>query len=166
MIFQTKRLIIRHFTQNDFEAYFDMVGNSDVMRYVKKTLNLDEAKQELTKFIEYYDNEKIFFNIWAVEEKGSQQVVGLCGVYQNEDNEIEIAYRLRASFWGNGFGSEIAKGLLEYCFKEFKVEKLVAYVVKENIGSVKILEKEMNFITEFYNKKNGFVEYKFQINNR
>jgi len=163
MIFQTERLIVRQFTQKDFQAYFDMVGNQDVMRFVKKALNLEEAKKELSKFIDYYDDEKTFFKIWAVEEKESQQVVGLCGVYQNEDKEFEIAYRLRALFWEKGYGSEIANGLLKYCFSEYKMERLVAYVVKENIGSVKILEKEMHFVREFYSKKNGFVEYKFQI---
>jgi len=162
-IFTTKRLHTRPFTVNDLTEFYDMVGNTQVMQYIKKPLNLEEGKEELNRFINYYQDKKKFFHLWAVEEKESQELIGLCGVYKNEEEDYEIAYRFRTSFWGKGFGSEIAKGLLNHCFNELKIDKLVAYVIKENIGSVKILEKEMHFVSEFYSKKHLAVKLKYQI---
>ena len=162
-LFTTERLLTRHFSKKDLNAFFDMVGNPEVMRYVKKPLNFEESKNELNRFIGYYTDEESFFHLWAVVEKGSNEVVGLCGVYLNEKSEHEIAYRFRASFWGNGYGGEIAKGLLQYCFEEMKLKELTAYVIKGNKGSIKILEREMNFVEEYFSKKGNVFERKYRL---
>ena len=161
-LFQTERLFVRYFTKNDLDAFFDMVGNPKVMRYVKKPLSYEASIEELNRFIRYYE-EDIFFNIWAAVEKESDQLVGLCGVYLNDKSEHEIAYRLRESFWGNGYGGEIAEGLLQFCFEDMNLKKLTAYVIEGNIGSIKILEKEMNFVESFFSKKENVMERKYEL---
>jgi len=162
-LFNTSRLSIRYFTKKDLLDFFDMVGNPNVMRYIKQPLNFEESKLELEKFINFYESKETYFKIWAVEETKSEQVIGLCGVYINDRSEYEIAYRLRESFWSKGFGSEIAKGLLQYCFQEIGIEKLTAYVIKGNKGSIKILEKEMSFDKEFFSDKQKVVERKYHL---
>ncbi len=162
-LFETKRLSIRYLKKEDLAPFFDMQSNPNVMRYIKNHMNFEKSKQELERFINYYKDDKIFYNIWAVEDTDSNDFVGLCGVYKNEMFEYEIAYRLRECFWGKGFGREIAKGLIAYCFNKIELKELTAYVSKDNIGSIHILEKEMKCVKEFYSEKNG-IELKYIIN--
>lgn len=153
ILFETKRLIVRNLKGIDIDGFYDMQGNPNVMRHIKKTMNLTESKAELNRFIGYYHNKEVYFNIWAIEEKIDKTFVGICGVYKNQMSEFEIAYRLREKFWKKGIGGEIAKELIAYCFKNLKIDELTAYVHKENKGSVHILEREMVFQKEFYSKK-------------
>ncbi|MFK8007873.1 MAG: GNAT family N-acetyltransferase [Saprospiraceae bacterium] len=154
---------VRRLKAADEKPFFDMQGNLNVMRYIKKTMNFEESKKELNRFIGYYDDKKIYFKIWALEDAETAEFVGICGVYKNEKSEFEIAYRLRECFWGKGFGKEVAQGLIKHCFEKIKIEELTAYVIIGNIGSLKILESEMNFVEEFFCKKTNTTERKFQL---
>lgn len=153
MIFETDRLSIRKLKKCDIEGFYDMQSNPKVMQHVKKFMNRSESENELQKFINYYTNENCFFNIWAVEQKSNNNFIGICGVYENDKSEFEIAYRLREIYWKKGFGSEIAKNLIKYCFENENLHEISAYVRVQNYGSINILEKEMNFIEEFYCEK-------------
>lgn len=143
MIFETKRLIIRKFECNDLEAFYDMVGDPEVMRYIKPPLNYEQSKNELNRFMRYYKSSSDTFLIWAAIDKENEVLVGLCGYYLNNDREFEIAYRLRKRFWGKGMGKELAEGILDYLVRVIRAKKVVAYVSKNNMASVNILNKLM-----------------------
>ena len=143
MIFETERLIIRRLKVTDLDAFYDMQSNQNVMRHIKPTMNRLESQQELQRFIGYYADPAIYYNIWAVILKESKDLIGICGVYKNERSEYEIAYRLREFFWKKGFGSEIAKGLIKHCFSKTEIQELTAYVRAKNNGSIRILDEVM-----------------------
>ncbi|MEH7350866.1 GNAT family N-acetyltransferase [Gottfriedia acidiceleris] len=82
----------------------------------------------------------------AVSKSGTNQLIGTCAVIKNDSDEFEIGYRLAEEEWGNGYGSEIASLIEDYCFGIRKLNFIVATVEAKNIYSVKILEKKgINF---------------------
>jgi len=153
MKFKTKRLIIRKLKESDIDGFYDMQSNPNVMKHIKKHMNRNESELELQRFINYYTDKNTFFNIWVVEKILTNEFIGICGVYENDKSEFEIAYRLREKYWKKGFGNEIAKELINHCFEKEKLSEISAYVRIENSSSVNILEKEMEFVTEFYCEK-------------
>ncbi len=161
-IFETDRLFVRKLHRNDIADFHDMQGNPLVMKFIKPPMSLEESKKELNRFISYYNKEGSHFNIWAVIEKASDQFVGICGVYVNEKEEYEIAYRLREKYWGNGMGKEIATELIDYCFKILQYEEIVAYVSEQNTGSNKIAKQLMSFENEFYSEKDKCIELAYR----
>ncbi|WP_459209338.1 GNAT family N-acetyltransferase [Aquimarina rhabdastrellae] len=163
MLFATERLDIRKLQSTDIDSFYDMQRNPKVMQYIKKHMNRLESEKELARFISYDKDETKFFNIWAVTRKDDHEFIGICGVYKNDKSEFEIAYRLRELYWKKGYGREIATSLIRYCFDELKLNELTAYVHKENKGSVRILEKEMQFIEEFYDDKTHFYERVYKL---
>ena len=163
MIFETERLYVRKLQKSDIEGFYDMQSNPNVMQHIKQFMNRSESEMELERFINYYNNEDVFFKIWAVEEKNDNKFIGICGVYENEKNEFEIAYRLRELYWKRGFGKEIAKNLIHYCFDNFDLNELTAYVRLENKGSINILKKEMELVKEFFCKKVNLYEQVYQL---
>ncbi|MEW7278459.1 GNAT family N-acetyltransferase [Aquimarina sp. 2201CG1-2-11] len=163
MIFETERLVIRKLHTSDIKEFYDMQNNPKVMQYIKDTMNRHQSELELKRFIDYYTNDTLYYNIWAVEEKKEQILIGICGVYKNIRSEYEIAYRLRESYWQKGFGKEIAKSLINYCFLETNIDELTAYVRTQNKGSISILEKEMQFVSEFYCEKASTYERVYKL---
>ena len=122
-----------------------MQCNPNVMRYVKAPMTLLEAEGELDRFIGYYRDSSTFYKLWAVIRAADATFLGICGVYRNHRAEYEIAYRLRERYWGQGFGSEIGAGLIDYLFASTQLEVLTAYVHEHNTGSIAILERLMTF---------------------
>ena len=163
IIFTTDRLIIRQLTLENFVDFYTMQSNPKVMQYVKSPLNYDETKAELVKFIGYYSDPSKFYNIWAVTRVENNQFVGICGVYQNQQSDYEIAYRLTESAWGNRYGGEIAVSLIYHSLSKLNLQQLVAYVYAENIPSVKILDANMDFIEETKLESSGMMERKYSI---
>lgn len=156
-------MAVRQLEHSDFDAFYDMQGNDNVMRYVKDTLSYEEAKEELDRFIGYYDDNDRFFNAWAVIGKKSSHFLGMCGVYENEHGETEIFYRFRERYWGQGYGKEIAMRLIDYCTETLGLTDLTAYVDPRNIGSVKILEMRMRPVREFYSEKFKCIERVYKL---
>ena len=163
-IFHTDRFIIRRLVESDIEAFHDMQGNPHVMRYVKPAMTREESARELKRFMNYYDDADIQFDIWAIEQKSNNEFVGICGVYKNDQSETEIAYRLREAHWRRGIASEVTKGLIKYCFTYSDIDKLYAYVRLGNEGSIRILEMEMNFARQFYSEKGASEERLYMLN--
>lgn len=166
ILFETDRLMVRHFAKRDLDDFYDMQGNPAVMRFVKPPLTYEQTVEELDRFIGYYARRDLLYRIWAAVDKSTSALVGLCGVYLNDKEELEIAYRLREKHWGQGYGREIARGLIDYCFNTLQYDELVAYVAKDNVGSVKILQREMELWAEFYSRKDRWVEQIYRVSRK
>ena len=83
----------------------------------------------------------------------------------NDEGHDEIGYRLREQYWRKGYGTEIAAGLIDYCFNELKFSMLTADVNTENVPSVKILEKFMKPVREFYNENDQCTDRRYKVMN-
>jgi ribosomal-protein-alanine N-acetyltransferase len=165
IVFKTERLVVRKLTKEDIESFFIMQSSPTVMQFIKPTQNYEEAKNELAKFIGYYSNPDKLYNIWAITISETNRFIGICGVYQNQQSDFEIAYRLIETTWGFGYGSEITASLIQYSLQDLKIPQLVAYVYTENIPSVKILEKYMTFVKESVHQVTGKMGRKYVVTN-
>ncbi len=163
ILFETSRLSVRRLLDSDIDAFHDMQSNPKVMEFIKPAMTIEESQKELERFMGYYGNSELFFEIWAVLEKDSGEFVGICGVYTDETEEPQIAYRLRECFWGKGMGKEIATNLISYCFDSLGMEEIVAYVQSGNAGSIRILESLMTFEKEMYAERAAGMERKYRL---
>ena len=169
MIFKTPRLIVRRLTLGDLEPFHEMQANIRVMRYTTgKAMTMEENFEDLKKVIRHYDEPDNDFWVWAIvhEENNRELFVGTCAVVKNDQDEFEIGYRFLEKYWGNRFGTEITKGLIEHCLNTMKIETLYAYVHEDNKASIAILEKsKMRFIREQHFPEEGFTDRVYGIGN-
>jgi GrpB-like predicted nucleotidyltransferase (UPF0157 family)/GTPase SAR1 family protein len=81
----------------------------------------------------------------SVFEKESGAFIGQAGLFHigffDKQPEIEIGYRLYKKYWGKGYGTEVAKALINWGFKHLPVSKIVAFVHPDNTASQQILKK-------------------------
>jgi len=136
MIFKTERLRIRKLRPTDLTAFHAMQSDMRVMQYITgKITSLDASKAKLQKWIDSYQTRTMDWP-FAVELITSKTFIGLCGIIK--DNEV--GYRFTPEYWQKGYGTEILNGLIQYA-KKLQLKNLIAEVIIENKGSLKILQR-------------------------
>ncbi|PGS52261.1 hypothetical protein COC46_10225 [Bacillus sp. AFS041924] len=157
MMIKSNRLHIRKLKSDDLVHLHKLQSNANVMKYItNRPKTIDETEKELNKILQMYKQNNTDFVVLAVCKNDSNQFIGTCAVIKNEANEFEIGYRVVEEEWGNGFGSEIARLIEEYCFRNKKLKSIVASVESNNIYSVQILEKnKFTLILESIDDENG-----------
>lgn len=162
MIFETQRLQVRKLQAIDKDLFFKMMSNPNVMLPIpQKPMNKIESDQKFLDLLSGSNPRTI--NIWAVAEKEKNIFLGICGFLKNDEQDNEIAYRFIERHWGLGYGTEIAKGLIDYGFNQIHSTKIMADVNVVNTKSVKILEKFMIATKEFYNEKDQCTDRRYAI---
>jgi ribosomal-protein-alanine N-acetyltransferase len=162
IIFETTRLIVRKLQASDREAYFDMMGNPKVMNPLPRpAMSREESDAHFdTHLTPSVDSTT---QVWAVQTKTNDGLIGLAAFLKNDKNEDEIGYRLREQFWGTGYGTEICKGLIDYGLNVLQTTIITADVYAENTASVKILEKFFKFEEEFYNEEEACWDRRYKL---
>jgi RimJ/RimL family protein N-acetyltransferase len=67
--------------------------------------------------------------------------IGVVGVDWRQADAPELGYWLGVEHWGNGFGTEAARAVIDFTFEEFDIEQLIAGARVTNPASRNILEK-------------------------
>lgn len=150
VIIETDRLLLRTFTEDDTQLIYDLNLDPEVIRFTFDPVrDLDHAKEILIKVIlpQYalYNHGR-----WAVHLKSKLEFIGWCGLkYRVEDNEIDLGYRFKKDFWGQGYATEAAYASVKYGFEKLNLKRIVGRADPENIASCIVLEKcGLAFISE------------------
>ncbi len=164
--FETDRLLVRDLSIHDLDGFHQMQSDPKVLRYANGiATDRQQNELELRRCIDRYDAPENDFWIWAAVEKSNDQFAGTCALVPDHATtppDFEIGFRFIRSKWGQGFGHELANGLIQYCIEIRNVPSLVAYVDKRNVASVKILESSRLSLTEERIDANGDPELVFR----
>lgn len=161
IIFNTKRLIVRPLQEGDKEAFYDLMSNPKVMHPIpQETMDRDTSNFHFAKHLN--SGKMSDTKVWAIDLISGTEFIGIAAYLKNDHNEDEIGYRIREQFWGKGYGTEIAKGLIDYGFNKLKLDMVTADVNIENKRSVKILEKFFDRDIEFYNSEDKCIDRRYK----
>lgn len=140
-ILETERLILRELNENDAINFYELNLNPKVIKYTgdRAFKNVQEAKEFLENYKDYKKNG---FGRWAVISKQDQTFLGWCGLkYDDKRKETDIGFRFFEKYWNNGYATESAKACIDFGFKNLSQSKIVGRAMKQNIASIKVLEK-------------------------
>jgi RimJ/RimL family protein N-acetyltransferase len=144
MRIETGRLVIRTFEPRDSDAWITMFNDPEVSRYSvpDDTVATPELYQSVMQRRQTQERER-GYAMWAVEVKETGAWIGQCGVYLLEGTgpEVEIGYHYLPEYWNKGYGTEAAVAVLTYGFGPVDLDRVIALVVQENVGSWRIAEK-------------------------
>lgn len=145
-MFESNRLIYRKLEYNDFNLFYELYSDIKVMSYAY--LDRIETREEAFQ---------IFNNILTSQNhqgKGMQYVA----IIKNSDIEIglvdyeviinhecggiyEIGYFIKPEYWAQGFGTEMARSLINYLFTYSNMHKVIACCNSNNQVSENIMIK-------------------------
>jgi ribosomal-protein-alanine N-acetyltransferase len=152
-ILETHRLVLRRQTPEDLDSLWALYCDPDVVKYIPDApRTYEEAREEL----EWHQNghpKHPEFGLWATLHKETGQFIGRCGLLPwtiEGREEVEVAYLLAKTYWGQGLGTEAAQGIVRYAFEQLQLSRLVCMIDPDNLASQKVarnigmtLEKEM-----------------------
>ena len=138
MIIETERLFLREMKENDFDALYEVLAVSDIMRHYPYTFDESRVRNWIQRNMERY---RIFgFGLWAVCLKETGEMIGDCGLtMQLIDGEIkpEIGYHIRADKQRNGYAKEAAIAVRDWTFNNTPFQIVYSYMKYTNEPSVK-----------------------------
>jgi RimJ/RimL family protein N-acetyltransferase len=138
---ETPRLRLRPRTPADLDDCLAMDLDPSVARFIWGAPPDPEAHREVLRgrFAEGWPETG---GIWAVEERAAPGFLGWCGLFALEQTGlIEIGYRYRSEAWGRGIATEAAAWVLDYGFRGFEFDPIVAVSHPDNLASRRVLQK-------------------------
>lgn len=143
IIADTPRLRLRQFTPSDQPALLRVFGDPEVMRFGDGAQPPEYVDGWLTSCSHSY--ERRGYGPWAMVEKGSDEMIGYCGLFYYPDingrPEVEIGYRLARAWWGRGYATEAVTAARDYAFHTLGLPRLVALIDPTNTSSIRVAEK-------------------------
>ncbi|MCP1224674.1 GNAT family N-acetyltransferase [Sebaldella sp. S0638] len=143
------RIEIRKFTEEDFQEYFMLVSNADIMAMITgRALQREEAEKRFEKLL-CGNKEHESFGSFMVFEKETGDFIGYGKMVLDIENktEAETGYMLFPEYWGKGYATEITKLLMEKAEETAVLMKITAIIDPENTASRNVLLKN-GFVSE------------------
>ena len=153
-----KRLVLKRITEEDREALQEMACANNIYRY-EPTYLLEQQYTDMDQLLrdlygEYFrKKQNLFLGIFLKDHP--KELCGLAEFYDYRDHihMVSIGARLREKYWKSGLGTEIAKLMADYLFKETDIEIIMASTMVENKASAHVLEKNGFMTTNTIHKE-------------
>lgn len=140
---QTERLAIRQFVASDLDDYYAIVG--DPVNAKAAGFQYAHHKEDAAYLLRSAMMQGMVF---AIVVSATQRVIGSIGLYpritpngEQEKGAAELGYVLNRSYWGNGYMTEAASGLIKTVFEQQLLDTIWASCLAENQQSKRVLEK-------------------------
>ena len=136
MILETDRLILREYTQDDFDALYAILSDPETMQHYPKPYDAAGTQRWLDWSSDNY--RRYGFGLWAIDLKETGAFLGDCGLtMQNIDGVQlpEIGYHICKDHWRRGYGSEAAHAVRDWAFRNTDFAALYSYMSATNTAS-------------------------------
>jgi ribosomal-protein-alanine N-acetyltransferase len=143
---ETERLLMRPFSLDDKESIFNIMKDKEMFEYTpdEPWKSFDNAEGFINLVLWLYDSEhEAFRHFFAVTEKESERIIGMCGVggIDYDRSENEVFYHIGNDYWGKGYATEAAAAMLGYYFEQLGLSKIIGAVHPENKASIRVMDK-------------------------
>jgi ribosomal-protein-alanine N-acetyltransferase len=132
------------YSKDDFNYLSLLFQNPDVMRYtLDDCYSQDELKNYFRKILG--NNESKNRKQYEYKVIINDEFIGFADFEITQTMRsggiAEIGYLILPEHWGKGYGTLIAKELINVCFNRLNLHKVTASCNIDNIGSWKVMEK-------------------------
>ncbi|MHB8128633.1 MAG: GNAT family N-acetyltransferase [Mobilitalea sp.] len=164
-ILTTKHFVIRELTVSDIDALYPICIQPEIRAFLD---DIDDSLEiEKEKHKAYIQNIYHFygFGLWGVFLNETGRLIGRCGIelkiLDNEDI-YELGYLLDKDYQGHGYAKEFVSEVINYCFTELDIHRIIAVIDKNNIRSYH-LAKQVGMSRKSECIRNRHACYKYEI---
>ena len=139
----TERLVLRGFVLEDAADVQRLAGEWDVAR---TTLNVPHPYEDGMAEAWIGTHQKVVEDglgyVYAITLREEGRLIGAINAAITEAHrQAEFGYWIGKPFWRNGYCSEAASALVEYCFDTLELNRVHAHHVEANPASGRVMEK-------------------------
>jgi RimJ/RimL family protein N-acetyltransferase len=146
IIFETERLIMRNYRDEDRPVFAAIAGNPLARIYHLGVITPAGSDDFIDKQMVSIAETGCGYAV--VERKADGVVIGDVGIRPLPDNlpfsdevHFEIGWQLDPRCFGNGYATEAAKGWLDHGFSKLRIDEVVAYTATANTPSVNVMKR-------------------------
>lgn len=139
----TDRLLLRLPVQSDGDAIHNLAKSPEIARTtltMPHPYHRDMATDFINAIHKAYDGKTKF--TFAIIRRLDQTLLGIIGFeveYQHE--RTEIGYWIGHPYWGNGYATEAAQAVIDFCFNKLDLNRVEASYFAGNKGSERVMQK-------------------------
>ena len=165
---ETKRLILRRFTDADLEPFLAYRSDPQISRYQgwREPYTREMATEFIQEMKARQPGEPGEWFQWAIELRQDGEMIGDCAFYllSRDTRQAEIGVTLSQPYHGQGYAQEAVQRLLEYLFGELELHRVSANCDPENRPAWQTLERmgfrrEAHFVENLWFKGYYASEY-------
>lgn len=145
-MFDSQRLTFRLMSENNFDFFYQLFSNKDVMKYTYDDCfeSIREARALFGDMLaQQPDRTKGTEYIAAL--KDGNTAIGIVDyevIKLNQTGGIfEIGYFILPEYWGCGYATEMGRALINYLFENYNIHKITASCNANNHSSESIMKK-------------------------
>ena len=142
IIFETLRLRLRCFTQQDQTFIYKLVNTPTWIQFIgdRDIHSLQAAAKYIDTLLVGYQTHG--FGLWCVEELLTGKPIGMCGLLQRDYlSDVDIGFALLPDHASVGLGFEAASETLRYANQQLGLNTVVAITDENNQASIGLLNK-------------------------
>jgi RimJ/RimL family protein N-acetyltransferase len=137
-------ILLREFKFDDWKDVHEYLSQDIVCVYQPwEPINEDKTKAYVNSIVKWVKEEPRTRFVFAVVIQESNKVIGQgeINVRDIENRNGEISYIINPQYWGKGYATEVASGLVNYAFTELNLHRIYATCDPRNVASSRVLEK-------------------------
>ena len=136
-VLETERLSLRRPTLADVKAIARLANDRRIAENTRRLPHpyLQDHAVEFVRATSTDGSETVFLI------ENNHTPIGVAGIDWREADAPELGYWLGVEHWGQGFGTEAARAVIDLTFEEFDVEQMISGARVTNPSSRNILEK-------------------------
>jgi ribosomal-protein-alanine N-acetyltransferase len=138
----TERLQLRPYESSDLERLHEVLySDVDAMRLLGGPRDVAGTRFALERSMT--QQQITGYSFWPVIERESGLLVGEAGLFPlaPDGPDVALGYAFGARWWGRGYATEAARGVIAEAFGPLGMDRLVAITREANLGSRHVLEK-------------------------
>ena len=152
---ETKRLLIRKFSPDDFLDLYEYLSQDEVVKYEPYEVFTEEKSRQ--EAIDRANNEAF----WAVCLKDTGKLIGNVYLSKQDFDTWELGYVFNAKYQKKGYATEASWKIINWAFNEQNAYRIIAMCNPLNEASWRLLERlgmrrEGHLIKNIYFKKDEF----------
>jgi ribosomal-protein-alanine N-acetyltransferase len=140
----TSRLRLRKLTMKDVPVYYERIGSSpEVTKYMlfQPHRDIPESVASIKKALGRYREGRCYR--FCIALRDTDELIGVIEPlrFNETDNSCSFAYMLGKDYWGQGYGTEALRAVLDFLFGEMGMERVEADHMAENTASGAVMRK-------------------------
>lgn len=130
-------------TLGHMDETVELDSDPEVMRYITNGVpqGREHYEKRLPALLKYM-TENPGLGLWPTYLKETNEFIGWYILKHLPDSgEVEVGFRIKKKFWGNGYSTEAGNALLKHGFGTLGLKKIAAIVRPDNFASQAVIRK-------------------------
>lgn len=144
MDLQTRRLILRDYTPDDWPAVDAYTSDPQVVQYLSfGPTTPEQTREHLQWSIAAAAEQPRSIYELAVVLRAGQKLIGTATlqVDHRERRQAYFSYLFHREYWGQGFATEAMRRLVHFGFTELRLHRIADDCDARNLASARVMEK-------------------------